>query len=171
MSKEKDELYFKTVVDAYEESGESIRDTSKKLGISRTKVRKILITMGIIESEITSEANELLNKGHSQTEVAEMLNISTATLSSYLPYGNRVYNRTEKTDVAKRVEDCRSRQTLAANNQVFRNKQKEKIINSEENNNMNESNFSLKYLKLHLELDIEYSDMNVLKKYGKVKKE
>ena len=123
---EKDLEYFNSVIDMYYNTGENILDTAKQMEISRTKVRKILITMGELESDITDQALKLINEGKTQNEVAELLNLSIATLSTYLPYGNRVYNREEKTPTAIRVEECRARQSRAAMSQVLNSVSDEK---------------------------------------------
>ena len=124
---EKDELFFQSVVDAYHACHESLRDTAKAMQLSRTKVRKILITMGAIESDITERALALREKGYGRDEIADMLGVSAATLSTYMPYGERVYNREEKTKNAIRVKNCLARQVIAAENQVGRGMKKEEI--------------------------------------------
>lgn len=57
---EKDYEYMLKVKDEYEASGEgsegSIRSVAVKLNLSRTKVRKILVTLGVIKNEITNQA-------------------------------------------------------------------------------------------------------------------
>ena len=123
---EKDELFFQSVVDAYHACHESLRDTAKAMQLSRTKVRKILITMGTIESDITERALALREKGYASDEIANELGVSAATLSTYMPYGERVYNREEKTKNAIRVKNCLARQVIAAENQVGRGMKKEK---------------------------------------------
>lgn len=122
---EKDELFFQSVVDVYHACHESLRDTAKAMQLSRTKVRKILITMGAIESDITERALALREKGYGRDEIADALGVSAATLSTYTPYGERVYNREEKTKNAIRVKNCLARQVIAAENQVGRGMRKE----------------------------------------------
>lgn len=124
---EKDELFFQSVVDAYYACHESLRDTAKAMQLSRTKVRKILITMGAIESDITERALALREKGYDRDEIADALGVSAATLSTYMPYGERVYNREEKTKNAIRVKNCLARQVIAAENQVGRGMKKEEM--------------------------------------------
>lgn len=124
---EKDELFFQSVVDAYYACHESLRDTAKAMQLSRTKVRKILITMGAIESDITKRALALREKGYDRDEIADALGVSAATLSTYMPYGERVYNREEKTKNAIRVKNCLARQVIAAENQVGRGVKKGEI--------------------------------------------
>lgn len=164
---EKDELFFQSVVDAYHACHESLRDTAKAMQLSRTKVRKILITMGALESDITERALALREKGYARDEIADELGVSAATLSTYMPYGERVYNREDKTKNAIRVKNCLTRQVIAAENQVGRGvkrAEKERIRVMEE---MRDG----KVLKLHLELmyELEEAEREVLRKYGKVR--
>lgn len=57
---ERDYDFMERVREAYENSRDgvngSIRAVAKDFNISRTKVRKILITLGVIESDITEKA-------------------------------------------------------------------------------------------------------------------
>ena len=165
---EKDDAFFQSVVDAYHGCHESIRDTAKVMGLSRTKVRKILITMGEIESDITAKALALRKKGYACEEIADALGVSTATLSTYMPYGERVYNREEKTKNAIRVKNCLARQAMAAEKQVGRSVKKEK----KERIRVMEEKKDGKVLKLHLELveDFGEEELAVLRKYGKVER-
>lgn len=114
----KDREFFESVVAAYHDSDCSIRETATQMDISRSKVRKILITMGEITSDITEKALPLLAQGKPQKEVADILGVSVATLSTYLPYGNRVFNREDKTEDAIRSKEYRIRQKSAASRQV-----------------------------------------------------
>lgn len=177
---------FERVVAIYQEK-ESIRDTAIKTELSRSKVRKILITMGAMQSEITDQALELINRGMTIKQAAEELGISTGTLSTYLPYGKRVQGREERSNDAIRSENYRARQARAAMNQVHKvDKDSNKSSQDEapaaptvptasttsttitKGNNIMVDN-SYKVYKLHLELDTEHADMEVLKKWGKVK--
>ena len=161
------EEFFESVVAAYHSSGCSIREAAIKMDISRTKVRKILITMGEIKSDITEKALPLLAEGKQQKEVADILGVSVATLSTYLPYGNRVFNREDKTEEAIRTEEYRERQKLAASKQVNNvNEKKNKI----EVKTMGKNTDKVKVLKLKLELKMDEDDRDVVRKYGKAKK-
>ena len=62
MITDKDIIYFQTVVDEFARNN-SIRDTANSLGISRAKVRKILITMGIIQYPLTQQALSMKKEG------------------------------------------------------------------------------------------------------------
>lgn len=159
---EKDLEYFNTVIQTYYKNGESIRDTAKIMDISRTKVRKILITMGVLKSDITDKALPLIQGGLSLKEVSQTLNISIATLSTYLPYGNRVNNREIKTNNAIRSKQYKERQKQAAKKQVH----KSKTIKENDNIKKQSARATKAYI-LHLELD-KTRNNKILKQYGKV---
>lgn len=167
---------FERVVAIYKEK-ESIRDAAIKAELSRSKVRKILITMGAMESGITQQALKLINRGMTIKQAAEVLGLSTGTLSTYLPYGKRVQGREERSDDAIRSKNYRARQARAAMNQVRRVDKELDMSPAEEiptvpttkkeENVMTENSYRV--YRLHLELDTELADMEVLKKWGKVK--
>lgn len=159
-----DHELMEKVKDAYEKDPDrSIRAVAKKFGLSRTKVRKILVTLGAIESDITEEALALKESGMDIYEIADELGFSIATISTYLPYDTIIYKGEEKSPGAIRNARYRERNKLAAEKQIQRNKKEERDWNVE----MKESEF--KVLKLRMELDIDGADMDVLKRYGKVK--
>ena len=112
MVTDRDLAYFQTVVDEFKKN-KSIRDMSISLGISRVKVRKILITMGVIQYPLTEQALAMKKEGMLLQEIAEALDCSPATLSTYMPYDDRVYGREEKTAVAQRIELYHQRQQTA----------------------------------------------------------
>lgn len=162
---EQDLEFFEKVVKTYHQLDESIRETAHEMQLSRTKVRKILITMGEIESPITDKALPLLGEGKSQTEVAEILGISTATLSTYLPYGDRICGREDKTKNAIRTKGYKERQSVAAQNQVNKVEKKEYVMEVEEKDLIDKR---MRVLRLHMELK-DTRDRKELKDYGKVK--
>ena len=179
---EEDKAYFRSVAEVYHAAGESVRETAERMGISRTKVRKILITLGEIQSDITDQALELMDAGYTQQGIADMLHISEATLSTYLPYGNRVLNREEKSKEAIRCENYRARQAAAASRQIGKREGSQvrtlPVIEDniglldEEVRNMDHQSSERtedKVMKLRLTLDTQYADMDILKKYGKAK--
>lgn len=152
---------FNKVVEVYKKNN-SIQETSKQMEISRSKVRKILITMKELKCPLTELALPLLKQGKSQQEVANILNVSFATLSTYLPYENRICNKEQKSSVAIRCENYRARQVVAANKQIVK-------IEQTETKKGNEKMKNTKGIILKLELETKYADMDILKKYGKVK--
>lgn len=113
-----DRVFFDKVVQEFYVCEKSLRRTANRLGLSRSKVKRILITMGEIQSEIAEKALPWMEQGYSQQEIADMLHISEATLATHLPYGDCVYNREEKSSDAIRSKEYRTRQALAAMHQV-----------------------------------------------------
>jgi len=99
--------YFRSTKTPQDPYG-SIRDTATKFGINRNKVRKILITMGEIESPITETAIMMRQQGMSIKEIARDLGVSVATVSTALPYEDKVDNTLDPTDHAASVREYRA---------------------------------------------------------------
>ncbi len=165
---EKDYEFMLKVKEAYEassESGEgSIRSVAIKLDLSRTKVRKILVTLGVIKNNITDKALFLKEQGMTLEEIADEMGLSMATVSTYLPYDTILYNGEEKSYNAVIIDRYRKRNKISVEAQVHNSS---KNISIYEDEDMRER--ENKIYKLHLELNMDGADMEVLKKYGKVK--
>ncbi len=112
--------FFRSTKDPEHPKG-SIRETSIQFNINRNKVRKILITYGELFSPITEEALELRKKGLSIEETAEKMGISTATVSTYLPYDDRIRYSLDPADHARAVREYRAYEREQAKRQVARN--------------------------------------------------
>ena len=93
--------FYASVSEAYNHPGanEKSRDGRKpqallaeEFGISRLKVRKILITTGDVAYPETKRIQELLARGMKKQDACEHLNMSISTLNSFLPYEKGVYN-------------------------------------------------------------------------------
>lgn len=123
---EKVAVYFDSTKSEQEPNG-SIRDTALKFGINRNKVRKILITMGRIQSPITEEAVRLRKKGMSIKEIAHDLGVSVATVSTALPYEDKVDNSLEPTDHASNVREYRAYERKQMERQAGRASNKEDV--------------------------------------------
>ena len=87
-----------------ENGRKSINLLAEEFGISRLKVRKILITTGDLTYPTTHTIQELLASGKSKAEICKQLNMAIATLNSMLPYEKGVYNLS---DVSNAAENCR----------------------------------------------------------------
>lgn len=93
MSAHPNEEYMKKVAAHYRgtkvspDGPGSIRNTAIVFGISRNKVRKILVTQGELHSPLTDEIVRLRGEGMDIREVARTLGISIATVSVAMPYG------------------------------------------------------------------------------------
>ena len=99
-----DELIAKAVSE-YKKS-DNVRAVAKAIGISPMKVRKLLITAGEYKTELSEEIADLSAEGLSITEIATLLNMSFASVSSYLPYNHSAYklpDRSVEADSAARA--------------------------------------------------------------------
>lgn len=164
----------KCVIASYENNN-SVLETAKETGISTVKVRKILITEGLWESDTSLKIGDLLKRGMTTEEIADTLYMSVKNVQAYMPYERGVYGGEELSKEAIRSDKYRNRMRKAAAMQVINSKGRNSV--SERKAEMQESkNLEFKkdkVLKLHLELDMRYVDeeeMQILKKYGAVKK-
>lgn len=77
----------------------SLRTIADELDLNPIKVRKLLITAGVYKSDATNQVQRVFNKhrasgrSHTETIAATMreLNLSKASVTSYLPYEKGVY--------------------------------------------------------------------------------
>ena len=111
------EDFYASVYDAYNSPGEGEqgRDGKKKqellaeeFGISRIKVRKILITTGDLTYPETRQIQELLAAGLKMDQLCEQLQMAPSTVNSLLPYSKGVYGL-DVSAAADRTELYRSR--------------------------------------------------------------
>lgn len=113
--------YFRSTMTQAEPQG-SIRDTALKFNINRNKVRKILVTTGDIQSPMTEAALNLRGQGMSIKEIAKELGVSVATVSTALPYEDKVDNTLEPTQHAADVRDYRAYEKAQKKRQAGRGK-------------------------------------------------
>ena len=90
--------------------GYHYRQIARELDLSVSKVVKLLITGGEYSSEICERINDLFGNGKSVPEIQELLNVSRATVQSYLPYKKGVYNAKEISLNAERIKVYRKRE-------------------------------------------------------------
>lgn len=157
------------IIQAYQAT-HSILETAKIIGVSTVKVRKVLITEGLWESDTSNKIGALLKQGYSTEEVAKIICMSVKNVQAYMPYERGTYGGTQISGDAIRSGNYRNRMKNAAGMQVVKREQIEKII--EGDTQMKENNQNLNILKLHLELDMEYVDekeKELLKKHGYMK--
>lgn len=110
-----DELY-ELIVDEYKKTG-SVKKVVENLGSNTIKVRRVLITEGLWESETSKSVGELYKNGKSVKEIAGILCMSEKNVQSYMPYTRGAYGG-EKSNDAIRSEEYRGRMQNAANNQA-----------------------------------------------------
>ena len=116
--------FFATVSDSYNHpgAGEMSQDGHKsqallaeEFGISRLKVRKILITTGDMHYPETSRIQQLLASGMKKSDACEYLNMAISTLNSFLPYDKGVYKLADVSNYAENSRVYRERRAAVAN--------------------------------------------------------
>lgn len=164
----------------------SILETARATGMSTVKVRKILITEGLWESDTSIKIRNLLAQGLTTEEIAETLYMSVKNVQAYMPYERGIYGGDELSPDAVRAGRYRNRMKKAASMQVAkrtkgevnRTKDEEKLERTEEMTVKKTAEFKDSYtgeadaLRLHLELDLKYADeeeIRILKEYGSMK--
>ena len=105
---DQDWKFMEEVAAYYRTTNRSVNGTAKKFGINRAKARKILVTMGEIDSAITREAQTLREEGLSLNEIAAKMGYSVSTISSFLPYENEYHQTAEPTKHAAAVREYRT---------------------------------------------------------------
>lgn len=115
--------FFATVSDSYNHpsAGEMSQDGHKsqallaeEFGISRLKVRKILITTGDLTYSETAHIQRLLTAGKTKKQAGEELGMAISTLNSFLPYDKGVYNLTDVSNYAENSKVYRERKAAVA---------------------------------------------------------
>lgn len=111
------DAYLNPTEDTADEDGKMyINQLADEFGMSRIKLRKILITSGAYETPMSRQVNELYNSGKSVNEIQIITRLSAASVSGYLPYQKTIYNLEESTLLAERLRKYRNRK--AAVNQL-----------------------------------------------------
>lgn len=105
-SEEIQKEYMEHAVAVYRASS-SIRAAARKLEISPMKLRKILITEGIYENEMSREIWAMHKNGMSIKEIAKEEGMTVSNVYSYLPYEKIVYKMDQKSVSAERQQRYR----------------------------------------------------------------
>ncbi len=87
----------------------TLRQIAIELDLNPIKVRKLLITAGVYQSDIADKVKELGLAGKKENEIGEMLNLSRASVNSYLPYKKAPYKAQELSANAERLRKYRER--------------------------------------------------------------
>lgn len=163
------------VVSVYKKTG-SISETALQAEISTTKVRKILITMGLWSSPRSLQIRQLADQGKSSAEIAEILQISVVMVQNYLPYEKGLYDEPEKTDTAMRSEKYRTRNRTYAEKSRSREQQKPDGVPADPETAAPREKKAPYAMQLHLELrdsrldSMPANEAKILVKYGGVAK-
>lgn len=108
----------------------SIRAAADEFGTTILKIRKILITAGAFQSETSDQVQELHKDGKTIQEIQQELQLSRASVYSYLPYVKTIYNAKEISANAQRLQMYRERMRAvsAFKDAARRNDLTEKVI-------------------------------------------
>ena len=154
----------------------SIDETASRVGLSSTKVRKILITEDLWSSPRSREIRELYDQGKSSAEIAETLQISTVMVQNYLPYEKGLYGEDEKTDTALRSEQYRQRNQAAVQKSQAREDKKPKQFPAFQESKTAVEKKKPYAMLLHLELldsrvdSLSDEEARIFGRYGRVRK-
>ncbi len=85
---------------------------AEEFSMTPIKVRKLLITSGVYQTDISMRINDLYKSGKTIKEIQEIVGLSAASVSGYLPYQKTVYNLEVSTDVANRLRKYRNRKAM-----------------------------------------------------------
>lgn len=85
---------------------------AEEFSMTPIKVRKLLISSGVYQTDISMRINELYKSGKTIKEIQKIVGLSAASVSGYLPYQKTVYNLEVSTDVANRLRKYRNRKAM-----------------------------------------------------------
>ena len=182
---------YQMIIQVYAETA-SVKETAEKLDTYPIKVRRVLITEGLWQSNTSNQIGSLYANGVSVPEIAKLLFMSEKNVQSYLPYRRGQYQGEKRSDDALRSEGYRERMHTAESLQVnIKNGSgnaytmiKEEVEKNDmykldimqKRNSQMAGESPLPYaIKLHIELDmednaLEQEEISLLKKYGKMEK-
>jgi len=86
-----------------------LKELAEDYDMTPIKVRKLLVTAGIYETDTSIMINELYDKGKSVNEIHKITGLSLSSISGYLPYRKTVYNLSERSVLAERLRLYRRR--------------------------------------------------------------
>lgn len=95
---------FTAVVRLFEQ-GYTQTQIGRKLNLSLGKVRKILLTVGLIETE----ESKFLKQGLTVEEIAEKLGKTVGAVSGRIPYKKGMYNAEYPSENALKIRETRNK--------------------------------------------------------------
>ena len=87
----------------------SLNRTAEAMKMTRSKVRKILITLGTMESSLPENVRDMLEAGEPLKNIASALGCSIANVSINIPYRTVIHNGAIKTIGSLRTQRYRAR--------------------------------------------------------------
>ncbi|MDO4274510.1 MAG: hypothetical protein Q4D16_12640 [Eubacteriales bacterium] len=109
-----------TVVSAYAVSPKpSLQTIADQLEFNLIKVRKLLITAEVYESDIADEVLQLHREGKSVSEIMSATGLSRPSVNSYLPYTKFPYKADEIFVTAKKLRKYRQKKAAVEGHYGF----------------------------------------------------
>jgi len=88
----------------------SMRAVADSFGISPMKVKKILVTGGLFQTDMSDEIQRLYASGMTVKQIAQLKNTSVANVNTYLPYEKVIYNLDVRNEEAVKALEWRRKQ-------------------------------------------------------------
>lgn len=108
------EMNCEEVVNLYLQTG-SIRATAKKMNISESKVRRVLVVSGVYCNNMSVQISEMFEQGKSVSEIASAIGVTKSCVHSYLPYSRVVYNLKNPSENALAIRRYRNNKKISKN--------------------------------------------------------
>ena len=89
----------------------SMRNIAEQFGISPMKVKKILVTGGLFQTDMSDEIQRLYASGLTVKQIAKLKNTTVANVNTYLPYEKVIYNLDVRNEEAVKALEWRKKQT------------------------------------------------------------
>lgn len=100
-----------TVVEVYQTT-EEIKAIVIELDLLPNKVKRLLVTSGVLKYIETEHIQELLKQGKTIEEAQSSLNLSYSAINTYLPYSKVIYKMSEVSQNAERVRRYQAKKGL-----------------------------------------------------------
>ena len=98
----------------------SLHDVADRFNITVMKARKLLITGGLYSTALSRKVQELHAQGLTVAQITEKTGLKRASINSYLPYTNIVYNLPDISIKAERQKQYRVRKRNSVRTDVER---------------------------------------------------
>lgn len=119
--------YVDAVTEFYQAQGEnqSLRSVADEFNTTILKIRKVLITAGVFQSDTSERVQQLFSDGKTVPEIQAEMQLSRASVYSYLPYMKTIYNAKELSANAQRLQIYRERKRAVF---AFQNAVKDSLL-------------------------------------------
>jgi len=149
----------------------SISETARVMKIARTKVKKILITLGHMKSPLSAEILQQVAEGVPLRAIAREYDISVSTLSSYLPYMTAMHSGALKSPEAIRKQAYRSYISMLSQKVLSLPEEQREVYRSPSSGAVvKESSevYRVELVRLHLQLinDLNAAEAQTLQRLG-----